>query len=183
MRKFPVLRQGVSINKNIRLGGIIRAGFGTIIESNVVIGKDSSIGLYCYLGKDITLGDRCLIRDYCRLEGNATIGNRVHIYQYANIGYGSIIEDDVYIGARSMLTNTRNIQHIRGKAKIEPVTIKRGSRLAVHSVILPGVTIGEQSLIGAGAIVTKDTKPFGVYFGNPARYVRDVSESEIIHYD
>jgi len=134
------------------------------------------------IGPKVFIPSDSKVREFVVMRGNIKVGHRVDIYQFSNIGWGTIIEDDVYIGARSMTTNTRHIKHGRRAMKTgvkqEPVVIRRGARLAVCTVILPGVEIGEECLIGAGSVVTKSTKPYSVYWGNPARYIKPVPKEE-----
>ena len=133
------------------------------------------IGEECNLHSDVD------IREYALLRGHVTVGKNVVIYQFANIAYGTIIEDDVYIGARVLTTNTKRIWHKRINMPFpprQPAIIRRGARIGAGAIILPGVIIGEQTFVGAGAVVTKDTKPFHIYVGNPARDIGLIPENE-----
>lgn len=121
------------------------------------------------------------IREFALLRGDVTVGMNVVIYQYANVGYGTVIEDHVYIGPGVIITNIKRIWHKRKHMPLpprQPVTIRRGARIGAGAIILPGVIIGEQSFIGAGAVVTKSTTPFHVYVGNPARDIGRIPKEE-----
>ena len=126
------------------------------------------------IGNDVEHGDNFKVRDFATLKGKNIIGDRVDIYQYANVGMGTVIEDDVYFGMRASTLNTRKIiYHRKGmapRAAQEPVIIRRGARIASHALILPGVEIGEETLVGAASVVTKHTFPYGIYYGNPAEW-------------
>jgi acetyltransferase-like isoleucine patch superfamily enzyme len=133
------------------------------------------VGEECDLHPDVD------IREFALLRGHVKVGRNVVIYQFANIAWGTVIEDDVYIGVRVTTTNTKRIWHKRIKMPFpprQPVTIRRGARIGAGAIILPGVTIGEQCYIGAGSVVTKDTKPFHTYVGNPARDIGLIPENE-----
>jgi len=131
------------------------------------------------IGPNILFCENVTIRQYATVAGYNTIGNNVDIYQYANIGRHTTIEDDVFFVMRSSTLNTRRIVHGRKHvSKPEPVVIKRGARIGACVTILPGVTIGEECFVGAGSLVTKDTKPYSVYYGNPSRYICPVPEEE-----
>lgn len=150
-----------------------------IIGDNVVLGNDVLIESFSILRNNIEIGDNSEIRQYCFLAGDIKIGKNVKIFQYSNIGKGSIIEDQVYIGARALFINTRKISHGREyMPKLQAPIIKYGARIGSGSIILPGVIIGEECMIAAGSVVTKDTDPYWYYMGNPARKWKPVPEDE-----
>ena len=115
------------------------------------------------------------------IEEDVKIGNNCFIGYYAIIERGSIIEDDVYIGARVLFMTTKKVAHRRGyKAKVEGVRICRGARIISNAVLLPGITIGENALIGAGSVVTKDVPAREIHFGAPAQKRGNIPESEFV---
>ncbi len=134
------------------------------------------------IGPNVMIDRTSRVREFVMIRGYSIIGKRVEIYQFANVARGTIIEDDVYFGARATTTNTRHIRHGRKHMKTgvmkDPVLIKRGARIATGALILPGVTIGEECLIGAGSVVTKSTKAYSIYYGNPACYIGPVPKDE-----
>jgi len=129
------------------------------------------------------------IRSSAIIHGNViiksnrlTIGSRVFINSGVILdnGAGVIIEDDVAIGPGAKIitsthvigASTRRASDVTGGR----VVIERGAWIGAAAIILPGVTIARGSVIGAGALVTKDTEPDGLYVGSPARRVRDLAE-------
>ena len=150
-----------------------------IYEDPIEFGERVLVEDYTVMRPNIKIGDNTEIRQFCFLAGNITIGKNVKIFQYSNIGKGSVIEDGVYIGARVLLLNTRKISHGRQYApNLQAPVIKRGARIGSGAIILPNVTIGEECMIAAGSVVTKDTDPFFYYVGNPARKWKPVPEEE-----
>jgi len=106
----------------------------------------------------------------CFVEiGGAKIGQFCKIECGAFIPPGSVIEDKVFIGPNVSLTNDRYPDLLTDKWTPEPVTIRCGARIGSHSVIVSGVTIGEEALIGSGSVVTEDIPPRTIAYGNPAR--------------
>ena len=151
----------------------------TIIEDNVTIGNNVFIGYYSIIRANVTIGNNSDIRHYCFLAGDIKIGNNVKIFQYSNIGKGSIIEDNVYIGPRVTLTNTKKISHGRQyHPDIKAPIIKYGARLGAGCIILPGVVIENECMIGAGSVVTKSTDAGWIYIGNPAKKLKKISKDE-----
>jgi acetyltransferase-like isoleucine patch superfamily enzyme len=101
--------------------------------------------------------------------------------QFSNICRDALIESECFIGMGCMLTNTRKIAYRRSYEDVcEPPIIRRAARIGARVTILPGVEIGENALIGAGSVVTKNVPPCWVAVGNPAILVREVGKDEII---
>lgn len=134
------------------------------------------------IGVGVMIPKSSKIWEWVIIRRNTKIGKHVDIYQYANIAWGTTIEDGVYIGVRVVIANTRHIKFGRMNMKTQPkqdlVTICRGARIGVGAIILPGVIIGEECEIGAGAVVTRSTMPYCTYVGNPAQVIRTVPKDE-----
>lgn len=135
----------------------------TEVQDEVTIGPESRVGSMtlihrgAQIGQGVTIGSHCNICD-CR------IGDRVSIQTACHITRGVIIEDDVFIGPRVVTLND--------KLTSGPLTyprICRGAKIGGGSVILPGVTIGENAVVGAGSVVTRDVPAGATVVGNPAR--------------
>ena len=141
-------------------------GEGTVIWQFVVIlpgarlGRDCNINAHVFIENDVQVGDRC------------TIKNGVQLWD------GITLEDNVFIGPNATFTND---PFPRSKLPIKQfirTLVKCGASIGANATILPGVTIGENALVGAGAVVTKDVPPDTVVVGNPARAVRTLGTSE-----
>lgn len=120
------------------------------------IGKNTNIWQFCVVLPGAHIGDNCNICSHCFIENDVKIGNNVTIKCGVQIWDGMIIEDDVFIGSNATFTNDRYPKSRNKDWKLEPVIIKRGASIGANATILPGITIGENAIIGAGAIVTKD---------------------------
>jgi len=154
-------------------------------ESTAII-EEPSLPHDCYVGHftqirpGVRVGRDCSIRAHCFIA-RCTIGNRVKIMQFTNIGEGTEIGDDVFIGVKVAILNTKRIKHTRNfELVITPVKIERAARIGSYSVIGPGVTIGENALIGMGSVVTRDVPAGECWVGNPARFMRMVPEEELL---
>jgi len=118
--------------------------------------------------QDCEIGEHCVIHSHVWIGNNVKIGNRVKIQAFTFIPDGVTIEDDVFLGPRVTFTNDKDLE-IKGKDFWKPTLIKRGAKLGASVTVLPGVTIGENSKIGAGSVVTKDIPPNVVACGIPAK--------------
>lgn len=159
----------------------IRLGEGVIIEEGCFIGHNAIIGHHCVLRPLTRIGQDCVIGHLTIFEGDVSIGDRVLIHAQCHITMGVVIEDDVFIAPFFCGANTPRIVHGRGyDLEIKPYKIKRAARIAIGVIVLPGVTIGENSLIGAGSVVTHDVPNGEIWFGNPATKHGNVPKEEML---
>ena len=122
----------------------------------VNIGKDTRVWAFCVIMEKAIIGINVNIGSHCFIENHVTIGDNVTIKNGVLIYDGVTIEDNVFIGPNVTFTNNK-----RPRSKVIPVDspkiiIKKGASIGGGSVILPGITIGENSMIGAGTVVHKD---------------------------
>ena len=150
-----------------------------MIEKSCSIGDNSIIGHHCVLRPQTKIGQNCVIGHLTVFEGETAIGNRVLIHAQCHITKGVVIEDDVFIAPFFCGANTPRIVHGRGyPLEIKPYRIKRGARIAIGVIVLPGIIIGENALVGAGSVVTHDIPAGEIWFGNPATKHGDVPRDE-----
>ena len=139
------------------------------------IGKGTNIWQYCVVLSNAIIGAGCNICSHCFIENDVLIGNNVTIKNGVQIWNGTVIEDDVFIGPNVTFTNDlkprSKIYH-----KFEGPIIKKGASIGANSTILPGITIGEFAMIGAGSVVTKDVMPYSIVFGNPAKLFKKIKD-------
>ena len=129
------------------------------------IGENTNIWQFCVVLPGAQIGNNCNICSHCFIENDVKIGNNVTIKCGVQIWDGMVIEDDVFIGANATFTNDRYPKSRNKDWKLEPVIIKRGASIGVNATILPGVTIGENALIAAGTVVTKDVEANVIFKG------------------
>ncbi|MCJ7607659.1 MAG: N-acetyltransferase [Thermoplasmata archaeon] len=130
-------------------------GEGTIVRDFV--------NLYgCRIGRD------CKIAAYVEIQRGVVIGDRCKVEAFAFIPSGVTIEDEVFVGPHVCFTNDE-VPRAVGEWSVVPTLVKKGASIGANATVLCGVTIGENALVGAGAVVTKDVPPETVVVGNPAR--------------
>jgi len=160
---------------------MIRVERTAIIEPGAEIGDNCYIGHYTIIRPGVEIGDGSEIRAHCFVAAGAKIGKNSNIYQFANICRDTIIGDNVFIAPGVIMTNTRKIAFNRDYEDIcEAPVIENCARLGGRVTLLPGVTIGFNSLVGAGSVVTRDVGAYEIHIGVPAKYVGVVDESERI---
>jgi acetyltransferase-like isoleucine patch superfamily enzyme len=133
------------------------------------IGNGTRVWAFTHILANAQIGKDCNICDFVFIENDVRIGDRVTIKSGVQVWDQTLIEDDVFIGPNVTFTNDK---YPRSKAEFNrslQIVVKRGATIGAGAVILPGVIIGEDSFIGAGAIVTKNVGKGRLVFGNPAR--------------
>jgi len=164
----------------IRDGTII--GVGAVIYVGTVIGQDCFIADGAQVRERCTIGNAVIIGHAATVENDCTIGDRTRIQTAAYITAHSILEEDVFVAPMVTTTNDNYMGRTQERfKKIRGVTARKGSRIGGNAVILPGVTIGQEAMVAAGSVVTKDVPPYSKVMGIPARVVGDVPEEQILY--
>ena len=157
----------------VSTGAVVFAG--TRIGARSVIGDQSCVRERCELGEDVVVGRGSLV------ENDTTIGARTKIQADAYVTAYSTLEEDVFIAPCVVTTNDNFMGRTEKRHELRKgPTIRRGARIGGAAVLLPGIEVGEEAFVGAGAVVTKDVPPKAVVVGNPARQIRDVPEDELL---
>ena len=156
-------------------------GATSIIRSHNVIYAGNKIGKNFQTGNKVNIRELNAIGEYVSIgtlsvtEHHVTIGNNVRIHTQVFIPEYSILEDDVWIGPHVVFTNARYPVSPDVKKNLKGPIVKRGAKIGANATLLPGVIIGENALIGAGAVVTKDVPPGAVVVGNPGKIINTIS--------
>jgi acetyltransferase-like isoleucine patch superfamily enzyme len=153
-----------------------------VIFADVRVGDGTRIGNFVLIRSETTIGDGCTIGSYVDIEGDVQIGDRVSLQSGVYVTRGVVIEDDVFCGPRVITMNDKRIVHRRPNLVWQHAAprILRAARVGGGSVLLPGVTIGENAFVGSGAVVTHDVPDRAIVVGNPARIVGTVPDDQLI---
>jgi len=163
----------------IGAGTIVSAGAvvfaGTTIGANCIVGDQSCVRERCELGDDVVVGRGSLV------ENDTTIGARTKIQADAYVTAYSTLEEDVFIAPCVVTTNDNFMGRTEKRHALRKgPTIRRGARVGGGAVLLPGIEVGEEGFVGAGAVVIRDVPPRTVVVGNPARAIREVPTEELL---
>jgi acetyltransferase-like isoleucine patch superfamily enzyme len=162
-------------------------GEGTIVSTGAIVFAGSRIGARVILGDQscvrerVTIGDDVVVGRGSLVENDTTIGAMTTIQAEAYITAYSTLEEHVFIAPCVVTTNDNFMGRTEARHDlIAGPTIRRGARIGGGAVLCPGIEIGEEAFVGAGAVVTKDVPPGVIVVGNPARVLRDVPDEELL---
>ncbi len=146
-----------------------------ILFAGARVGERSIVGDQSYIRERATVGSDTVIGRGTGVDNDVTIGSRVRIQSQVYLTAFSVVEDDVFVGPCAMTTNDDTIGRPGPEGQLRGPTLKRGCRVGGGAVLVPGVTVGEEAFVAAGAVVTNDVPPRAVVMGVPARVVRRVA--------
>jgi acetyltransferase-like isoleucine patch superfamily enzyme len=162
-------------------------GAGTIVSTGAIVFAGSRVGERVILGDQscvrerVEVGDDVVLGRGSYIENDTTVGALTKIQAEAYITAYSTLEDNVFIAPCVVTTNDNWMGRTEQRfGKIKGPTIRRGARVGGGAILCPGIEIGQEAFVGAGAVVTKDVPPRKVVVGNPARVLRDVPEDELL---
>jgi len=142
-----------------------KIGIGTRIWHWVHVCGGAQIGHDCSLGQNVFVGNDVVIGNRCKIQNNVSIYDAV------------ILEDDVFCGPSMVFTNVHNPRSaVIRKDEYRPTRVKKGATIGANATIVCGVTLGEYCFIGAGAVITKDVKPYALMAGVPAKQIGWMSQ-------
>ncbi len=157
----------------VSTGAIVFAG--AQIGARVIVGDQSCIRERVKVGDDVVIGRGTLV------ENDTTIGARTRIQAEAYITAYSTLEEDVFVAPCVVTTNDNFMGRTEKRLELmRGPTIRRAARIGGGAILCPGVEVGEEAFVGAGAVVTKDVPARALVVGNPARVLREVSADELL---
>jgi len=156
-------------------------GTGAVVYAGASLGEGVLVADLATVRENVRVGDHTIVGRGVAIESQTTIGARCKLETNAYVTAFSTIEDDVFIAPGVLTSNDRFIGRTEARLKLfKGVHARRGSRMGVGAIILPGVTLAEESVAAAGAVVTRETDEAGVYAGVPAKRMKDVPEDQIL---
>jgi acetyltransferase-like isoleucine patch superfamily enzyme/dTDP-4-dehydrorhamnose 3,5-epimerase-like enzyme len=142
------------------------------------IGSGTRVWAFVHILPGAQIGTDCNLCDHVFIENEVLVGDRVTIKSGVQLWDGVRIEDDVFIGPNVTFTNDpfpRSKQYLE---KYSKTLIQKGASIGANATILPGITVGQNAMVGAGSVVTKDVPPNAIVVGNPARIVNYVLQTQ-----
>jgi acetyltransferase-like isoleucine patch superfamily enzyme len=183
--KRPRLRRGSSAASGAEPGPLVLEDGVTVCAGAVVyagahVGRGAILGDQCQVRERALVGEESVVGRGSCVDFDARVGARVLIQTGVYVTGGAVVEDDVFLGPGVQMANDHSMgRHARGAALVGPV-LRRACRVGAGAVLLPGVEIGEEAFVAAGAVVTRDVAARNVVMGVPARVIRQVGDQDLI---
>jgi len=157
----------------VSTGAIVFAG--TTLGERVIVGDQACVRERCTIGDDVVVGRGSLV------ENDTQVGARTKIQADAYVTAYSLLEEDVFIAPCVVTANDNFMGRTEKRHALRRgPTVRRGARIGAAAVLLPGIEVGEEAFVGAGAVVLRDVPARAVMVGNPARQLREVSDEELL---
>ncbi|MGH7531951.1 MAG: acyltransferase [Gemmatimonadales bacterium] len=142
------------------------------VDDGAVVGKGSKIWHFCHVMAGAVIGERCNLGQNVVVMSGTRLGNNVKVQNNVSIYQGVILEDDTFCGPSCVFTNVMNPRsHVSRRDQYRTTLVKRGTSIGANATIICGVTLGEYSFIGAGAVIHRDVPAYALMVGVPARRV------------
>ena len=139
-----------------------------------IIGENTNVWQFVVVLPKAHIGENCNICAHCFVENDVIIGNNVTIKNGVYLWDGIELEDNVFVGPNVTFTNDKYPRSKKYPDQFQKTTLKKGCSIGAASVILGGITIGQNAMVAAGSVVTKDIPANELWMGTPARFLRTI---------
>ena len=138
------------------------------------IPESTNIWQFCVVFPNAKIGENCNLCANVLVENDVVIGNNVTVKSGVQLWDGIIVEDNVFIGPNATFTNDLFPHSKNPDWELKRTIIKKGASIGANATMLCGITIGENAMVGAGSVVTKDIPSGELWVGNPAKFLRKI---------
>ncbi len=164
----------------LRVGAGATICCGAVVLAGAEIGAGAIVGDQAFVRERTRIGERTVVGRGSAVDNDVVVGARVRIQTSVYLTAFSVVEDDVFLGPCAMTTNDDAMGRVARGAPLTGATLRRACRIGGGAVLTPGVEVGEEAFVAAGAVVTRDVPPRAVVMGVPARVVREVPDEQLI---
>ena len=152
-----------------------------IVDTGAKIGEGTKVWHFCHVMGTATIGDNSVLGQNVFVGSNVILGNNVKVQNNVSVYEGVICEDNVFLGPSMVFTNVINPRSsVNRKEEFKKTVVKQDASIGANATIVCGVTLGKYCFIGAGAVITKDVKPFALMVGVPAKQIGWVSKAGVV---
>ncbi len=176
------LAPGLLLGEGVAIGAGVLIGGHAVIHAGVEIGDGARIGDHAQIRDGARIGAGSTVGSFSCVDPGVLVGTRVSIQTRCYITGGAVIEDDVFVGPGVTLTNDDTMDRHPPESAFAGPLLRRACRIGGGSTICPGVEVGAEAFVAAGAVVTADVAPRAVVMGVPARQVREVLEEDLLEH-
>lgn len=183
--KHPRLARGSSAKGNVGglvVGKRVTVCAGAVVFAGAEIEDEAILGDQSYVRERSCIGRRSVIGRGSVVDNDVSVGERVKVQTNVYLTAFTVVEDDVFVGPCAMTTNDDTMARHGPETPLRGATLRRACRVGGGVVLTPGVEIGEEAFVAAGAVVTKNVPPRAVVMGTPARVVREVPDGDLLEH-
>ncbi len=181
--KRPRLARGSSAKGDVgdlEIGERVTVCSGAVVFAGASVGAEAILGDQSYVRERSQIGAGSVIGRGSVVDNDVVVGERVKVQTSVYLTAFTVIEDDVFVGPGATTTNDNTMDRHGAETPLRGATLRRACRVGGGTVLTPGVEVGEEAFIAAGAVVTKDVPPRAVAIGVPARVVREVGAQDLL---
>jgi acetyltransferase-like isoleucine patch superfamily enzyme len=172
-------RSGASLGV-LELAAGASVGAGAVVFAGASIGAGAIVGDQSFVRERSSIGERSVLGRGSVIENDVRVGARVSVQTNVYLTAFTVVEDDVFVGPCVTTTNDDTMGRHPPASPLRGATLRRGCRVGGGAVLTPGVEVGEEAFVAAGAVVTRDVPPRAVVIGVPARVVREVGDEDLL---
>jgi UDP-2-acetamido-3-amino-2,3-dideoxy-glucuronate N-acetyltransferase len=181
--KRPRLARGSSAKGEVgalEIGERVTVCTGAVVFAGATIEREVILGDQSYVRERSRIGASSVIGRGSVVDNDVIVGARVRVQTSVYLTAFTVVEDDVFVGPGATTTNDDTMNRHGPETPLRGATLRRACRVGGGTVITPGVEIGEEAFVAAGAVVTKDVPTRAVVIGVPARVIREVPEEDLL---
>jgi acetyltransferase-like isoleucine patch superfamily enzyme len=171
---------GLLLGAGVRIGESVLIGGNAIIHAGVEIGDGARVGDHAQIRDRVKVGAGATVGSFASVDPEVEIGARASVQARCYLTGGTVIEEDVFIGPGVTFANDNTMDRHSPDTPLSGPLLRRACRIGAGVVLCPGVEIGEEAFVAAGAVVTADVPPRAVAMGVPARVVRQVPDADLL---
>lgn len=164
----------------VEVGAGATIAAGAVVVAGARIGAGAFVGDQAHVRERAVVGEEAAIGRGSQVDFDVLVGARVRVQSNCYLAARSVVEDDVFVAPGVVTTNDRHLTRHGAGYQLEGALLRRACRLGAGAVLLPGVEVGEEALVAAGAVVSRDVPARAVVMGVPARPVREVPDEDLI---
>ena len=162
------------------VGSAATVGAGAVIMAGAVVGAGAVIGDQAHVRERSVVGEGAVVGRGTAVDNDVVVGARARLQTNCYITAFSTLEDDVFVAPGVVLTNDNTMTRHGPSHPLRGATLRRACRVGGGAILLPGVEVGEEAFVAAGAVVVRDVPARGVVMGVPARLVREVPDDDLL---
>jgi acetyltransferase-like isoleucine patch superfamily enzyme len=164
----------------LAIGERVTVCAGAVVLAGTSLGNEAIVGDQSFVRERSTIGARSVIGRGSVVDNDVSLGARVRVQTSVYLTAFTVVEDDVFVGPGVTTTNDDTMARHAPHTPLRGATLRRACRIGGGAVLTPGVEVGEEAFVAAGALVTRDVPPRAVVMGVPARVVREVSDEDLL---